>query len=470
MVYKVDGDRAKERYHEHPAFRLMRYRWNDIDSAFDGKRKIVADALKHGNGYARIYRENGEPVELRPLNPLTVVPTWIIDARTHRVEKLVYVVTTNGQQVHLPFSDILHIRNMTDEEGIVGVSVLEAAKEVLGLGLAVIRYGSCYFGNMATPGKLIKFPNWFKDTEQLEKFRAGFESAHRGIDNAFRTGVLQGGAELVSEQISNEAAQFLESRQMSVIDISNLLGGIPPHKLGAQNFNSSYNSYQQQELASLGDLYDPWFVQMESEFSNKLLSEIEKESGTVAIEFLRESMFKSDPDSTRNAIILEKANGLLSDEESRSLLNRVPMTEAKGKFYHPSNWVEETDEEPVPPALPQIGNQPEANQGDEMPMAKPMMEKPMMDEAEERFQALTRKTVERLITRLRKATEAQAENLRGLNLDAHRAIVRDSLDMFAFDSDAWLDTLQAELRQVLPEQIDSVFSRIDITCKLLKDS
>lgn len=475
MVYQVNGDRAKERYHDHPVFRLMRYRWNPIHDAFSGKRKLVQDALKFGNGYAAIVRKNGVAVELWPLNPLTVVPTWILNPKTLRVESMVYVVTTNGHQQHLDFADVIHIRNLTDEDGLVGISILDKAREVLGLGLAVIKYGSVYFGNNAQPGKLLKFPNWFKDAEQLEKFRQGFEGAHRGIDNAFRVGILQGNAELISEQVSNESAQFLESRQMSVIDVSNLLGGVPPHKLGAQNFNSSYSSYEQQELASLGDLFDPWFVLIEQEFENKLLTEIEKESGTVCVEFLRESMFKSDPNSTRAAVILEVNNGLLSINESRSILNRptIPEDWADG-YYRPANLKLQTDKPPVQPVppVPQIGNQaeavdqPEANQGDDAD------NQPAEAEAEERFQALTRKTVERLVTRLRKATEAQADNLRGLDLSTHKAVVREALDMFALDTDEWIDSLQGELRAILPEQIESVFTqdRVDTICRLLNDT
>jgi len=115
----------------------------------------------------------------------------------------------------------------------------------------------------------------------------------------------------------------------------------------------------------------------------------------------------------------------------------------------------------------QILNMPNIEGGDELKkLAPPPEEKPDEEpeedpEDEDKGKELTRSILKRLVKRLSKDDRAGRPDF----IERHRSTIFESLGAFKnaqHFTDTWLETLNDELREVLPEQRKDVFQRIDI--------
>lgn len=326
-------DGGKEKARQHPAFRLLRRKPNDWMTAFDVKQTLTAHALLtgRGNGYAYIFRGgNGEPEELWPLNPLATWPT--VEAG-----RLWYITTLEDTQRKLPPSEVLHIKGL-GFDGLQGYDVITYAKEHIGLGLAIRKYGSVFFKNGATPGIVLERPleSGPMDEGGEQTLRKSFDSIVTGLDNAHRTAVLQEGMKATVLAVDARKSQLIEMREHEVRQIAALLG-VPPHKLGDPT-RTSYNSLEQENASFLEDALDPWFCRWEDECYDKLLTEREKEADTHFMEFNRDAAIRVDTKTLVESLVQEVNNGLLSPDEARAIRNRPPIPDGLGEtFWKPQN-------------------------------------------------------------------------------------------------------------------------------------
>ena len=148
-VYRRVDD-GKERARNHQAFRLLARRPNREQTPFVFKQFLQMQALMRGNGYAYINRDtNGRPLELIPL-----------DASRTRAKReagaVSYVTQVGERQFELQPDDVLHIRAMGDD--LEGYSILELARQTLGLGIAARDHGAATFGNGARPSLALMHP------------------------------------------------------------------------------------------------------------------------------------------------------------------------------------------------------------------------------------------------------------------------------------------------------------------------
>lgn len=471
-VYKPSSNEGKEKDTAHPAYNILNKRWNNWMSSFAGKQQLVKDALWSGNGFAVILRDvNGLPTQLIPLDPETTFPIVTRNVETAEVVDIVYHTSIQGilgnpaVELDIPFSDCIHLKGLGQTQGIVGMRLIDYAKECMGLGIAVQKYGATYFANGGNPKLVIELPATIKNKEQLEEYRKGLNQIHGGLSNAHKTLLLVSGSKLAATTtINNEEAQFLESREMTAIDVANVLG-LPPHKLGAK-VNTSYNSLEQEELALLSDTYDKWFVNLESEFELKLLSEFEKARGTRFIQFDREALLAADT-STKIKNVIEKVNaGLMSLNEGRLELNLDTLAdENANKHRMPTNLTFSEDVQ----APTDLDGDPQADAG-QAPDADNATdaEAPTGDDLEEpggndakvhpQFRALKEQTISRLATRLRKA--------KNLNPGDHIRVFLDALQPFGERGLTSVTSLFDELAAVLPEQYGEVIDRWESTWKI----
>jgi len=328
---------GKERAPDHPAYRLLRYKPNGEMIAADFRQTIQAHALSLGNGYAYVYRNgNGTPRELIPMDPQSVTPLRA-DGR------LWYVYWfQRGEQRKLFPQDVLHIKGL-GYDGLQGYSVIDKAKETLGLHIGERQYGARFFKNNARPSVVIEHPAKLTD-DQEKHLREAWDRMHQGLDNVHRTAVLEGGMKLHEFGINARDAQLLESRGFGVREIANFLG-LPPHKLG-DNTRTSYNSLEQENQAFLDDSLDGWLNKWEGESEDKLLSEDEKRADSHAVEFVRQALVQAN--LTARAAYYAKASGgkawitpneirrlenmnALDDEEADTLA--VPLNIKQGEQF-----------------------------------------------------------------------------------------------------------------------------------------
>ena len=184
---KVDRRRAKRM----PSYKLLRYRPNEYQTAFQYRRNQMAVALLYGNHYSLIIRDDdGRPTALIPLpSKGETYPVFESDGTMYYKTE-----SRNGQMSKLEAQDVLHIRGLSSD-GFMGVPFNQYASDSLGLGLSEQRYTSIYFENGGKPAMYLKVPKGLQDTE-IKKIKKSWQELHTGINEQHKTAVLQGDIEV----------------------------------------------------------------------------------------------------------------------------------------------------------------------------------------------------------------------------------------------------------------------------------
>lgn len=345
-VYKGANDN-EERDTNHFAYRFLRYKPNPYQHYLTFKQQLTAHAATLGNGYAYIDRalmgrNAGILKGLWPLDPTRTYPV-----REKESMKIWYMIEQdNGPAVKLDASQVLHIKGLSND-GLCGYSVVQKARDALGLGIAQHRYMEGYFKTGQRPGVLLEIPGHLNEL-QKKVFRESWESAHSGVDNMHKVVLLTGGMKANSLTFSNKDADTIEALKLSARDVANFLG-IPTHKLG-DDMKVSYSSLEQENQKYLDECLDYWLCNWEAECWDKLLSEEEKATESHTIKFNRKQIVQADYVTKSNAVRVATAGKPW-----------MTQNEARMEFGLPQSDDEGADELGMPLNMGQGGT---ANEGD----------------------------------------------------------------------------------------------------------
>ena len=220
---------------------------------------MLSSLLLHGNAYLNVLRGGTTGiVEVQVMDPMKV------QVRREAGRKMFYV---NGQ----PFSgEMLHIAGLMLPGSDMGLSPVDCAREAIGLGLSTQTYGNNYFeseGNM--PG-VIEIPT--KVSPGGLKDIADVWQRKRSRRNRGLPGVLDGGATWKPTGITNEAAQFLATRNYTAAEIAGQMFLVDPSDLGiAVNGTSlTYGNLEQRNARRVQVTLLPWIVRIEQAISTLL--------------------------------------------------------------------------------------------------------------------------------------------------------------------------------------------------------
>jgi HK97 family phage portal protein len=262
---------------------LLHVQPNPETTAFRFKRLLVMHALTRGNAYAEIERDtSGRPLWLWPLHPDRVTPIRDADG------ELAYEVrNAAGSLVIIPAADMLHFRGLGDDD-MVGISVVAKAKESIGLGLAMERFGARFFKNGTHMGGVVKHPKQLseaarKNLEESLKKRASGENQNSTL-------VLEEGMGYEKIGIPPEDAQFLESRQFQVAEICRWFR-VPPHKVQDLS-RATWNNIEHQSIEFVTDTIVPWTCNFEEEANIKLFGRTNR--GVFYTKFALNALLRGD--------------------------------------------------------------------------------------------------------------------------------------------------------------------------------
>lgn len=333
----------------HPAWYLLRklpsgQNYDVPITPFIFKQTMMGHVLLNGGGFAYILRDtNSTPVGMILLNSNTVIPM-------KENGKLLYLVTLESGEVRrINPMNMLHIRGLSDD-GITGYSVIDIMRDSLGLNLAYQISQSVFFRNGMKPGWIIEVPWRFKDEDAVNTFRTKLGKVHQGLEKQHIPAILEHGAKAVPLNITQEDAQFLQSREFDLRMLANILF-LPSSKLN-DVAKVAYNSLEQENQSVLDEAYEPWFKIWEEELEFKLLSEKEKISDSHEIVFERRKLvqtpFKDRIEGYNKGVL----GGWLGRDEVRDWEDLNPIPENKGQaFFVPVNVTEsgvKKDEEEMP--------------------------------------------------------------------------------------------------------------------------
>lgn len=330
ILYRRDGDADNSRSHakDHPLYRLLKYKPNAQQTSYQFRLLAEATVLLRGNFYAWIKLDGrGRPEELIPW-PYTHVRTEQ-DGNTLKY----WLRVKGGSEIQVNPKDIYHLRGLNlDANGLLGVSPITAMREAIGEGIAAQRYGAAFFKNQARPSATLSHPGEL--TEQAGKnIRKSWEDLYQG-DNAHRIAILEEGVTYTPISITNEDAQFLETRKFNRGEIAAIFR-IPPYKIGDLE-RATFSNIEQQSIEYVYDTLMPHAVNWEQQIWFSLLSESEQE--IYKAEFNLDSLLRGDSAARWQTHAQSIQWGVRSPNEVRELENMNPR-EGGDEYLQPSNMV-----------------------------------------------------------------------------------------------------------------------------------
>ena len=337
ILYKRSPDGSRERMTSDPRFRLVHDQPHPMMSAMSYFESQTAQLVLTGNTYSRI-RFDGQmqPRQLEPRLPETVELKIEGDQVTYSVEG-------NGTSESLPASEMLHVPGLGGD-GLSGWSVITMAQQSIGTGMAGENYAAGIMGTGATPHGVIDHPGRL-DKPAREQFRREWNESHKGSGKAGNIAILHGGIKYQPVSMSNQDAQFLESREYSVREVARWFR-LPPHMLADLADSSVRANIEQQAIEFVVYSLMPWLTRWQQELNRKLLTETEREP--MFFEFLTNALLKGDAKSRFESYATGRQWGWLSINDIRKLENLDPV-DGGDDYLQPTNMevVGEESEEPV---------------------------------------------------------------------------------------------------------------------------
>ena len=250
-----------------PVLPLLTERANPRLTAEAAKRKLIFDALVHGNGIALIERTvAGEPIGLWPIDGwrVSLPPVRSLDDRTY------WYYPPPGQagsgtRVELDGDDLIHIYGMSST-GYWGISAVDRCRDMLAHYMAVERWGSYFFANASTPSGLLSVPD--ASPAQIADIAASWKSAHGGAQ-VHKTAIIGGDARwtMVGPTMP-EQGQYLGTRQALLEEIARIFS-VPPTMIGDLT-HGTYSNVEMEQRSFVSHTLEPWIQAFRSELIAKL--------------------------------------------------------------------------------------------------------------------------------------------------------------------------------------------------------
>ena len=314
-LYRRRKGGGRERAWYHPLYPVLHDQANSRQTAYEFRETMQGHLSLRGNSYAEIVRNQaGEIIELYPWHPDLVRPERLGDG------SIVYHFQTSAGEKILPAERVLHLPGLAmARDGIMGISPLHYAREMIGLAKATEQYGATFFGNGARPGGILKHPGTLNE-KSIDHLKSAWASQFGG-DQAHRIAVLEEGMEWTQVGISNNDSQFLETRKFTVEEIARIYR-IPLHLL--QNLDkASFDNITQQSIEFVMYTMLPWLRRWEQRLMMSLLSE--QERGAYFIEFQVAGLLRGDEKTRFDAYATGRQWGWLSINDIRKLENMNPV-------------------------------------------------------------------------------------------------------------------------------------------------
>jgi HK97 family phage portal protein len=318
---------------DHPLVHLLNCRPNQWQNAFEWREMLQGHLELRGNAYNEIVIDGAGAISaLLPLHPDRVKVEWL-DNGDYRYK----LQEREGQTRTLPRGAVWHIRGLSNN-GVVGLSTIEHARESMGLGLAAQDYGARFFANDAKPsGGWIEFPGQFADKEARIMFRDTWQQMQGGM-NRGKTAVLDRGMKLHELGAKNSDAQFLETRRFQISEIARWFG-VPPHKLGDLD-KATFSNIEQQALEYVQDALLQRAKRWEASIASELLLESEK----FEIRYDFRELLRGDSAQRAGFYHQGIMDGWLTRNEARKSEDLEPI-EGLDEPLRPLNMVEEDEAE-----------------------------------------------------------------------------------------------------------------------------
>ncbi len=213
-LYRVKEDESEE-IDEHPLLDLL-FRPNPYMTKSNFIFLLAANELLSGEAPIRMRRKNPKnlketPFELYPWDPskLKIFVGTTKDGY-EILQKYQYVIGNETKDLN-PW-EIIMLKNMNPENYWRGLGVIEAASKTIDILNMSEQYNLNFFKNSAIPYTIL-YTDQKLNQETLDRLKNNWSSNYKGINNNYKTAVLEAGLKVERLQSSAKDMDFLEQQR-----------------------------------------------------------------------------------------------------------------------------------------------------------------------------------------------------------------------------------------------------------------
>lgn len=425
-LYRRAGPKGidREQATEHSLYRILHDQPNALQTSMQFRKWKETCKILRGNAYAYIWRDNaGEVKQLIPLHPDFVKPekttVGMLPCGLPEVGLRYKVKTGSGNEITLLRDEVHHTIGFS-LDGLIGVSVIEKARSVLGTAQAVKEHQARFFGNGARPGGILA-PKERLNQDALDRLKQQWNQTFQGAANSHKVAALPVDVTYTALGISNEDSQLLETDEHLVRECARLLE-IPPHLIGETSKTTTWGTgVEQMTIGFVVYHIGPWLEDDEQALKRDLIPEDD-----LYAEHSVEGLLRGDSKSRAEFFQTLRQNGVINAEDwARKENLPAPEGAAAKAYWRPANMADANAPPEEPPSAP----------GAEMPGKPPtkrMPDEPMMDDEGKAF-----------------GRDAAARYVRLMQAAAERVVRRETAAMAriatreADDPDEWRRLVEA---------------------------
>lgn len=285
----------------------------------------VLHQINFGNGFAEIEWDSYEPgrrTQVVALWPIHAGRVRAVSARGeyagYYAQGYRYAVRNDDQTVTMLRADeMLHVPGIFPDDGVWGKSCVQYHRETIGFGLATERYGAAFFGSGGMPRGVVEELK-LKSTEARDEYRRQWKALHGDPDNNELCILPEGAKFSLLTHMTNENAQFLESRAMNKRQVAAILR-VPSYMLEEYEKAASYASIEQRSIDFVTISLLPWIRRWEEQCNLKLLLPDQRQR--YFVEFELKGLLRGDFASRMTGYVQALTNGIMTINEVRRLEN-----------------------------------------------------------------------------------------------------------------------------------------------------
>lgn len=253
IVYRRGSDGSRERAQATRQWELLHESPNPEMASDELFELAGVHLLLWGNAFmAKVRAEDGRVAELWPVKPSRV--------QVGRADGVKFF-TVDGRGPYTEY-DLLHLRGL-GYDGVVGLSPIQQARQVLGNAMALDEFQGRFWANGTMLSGFLKHPNTLSQ-EAAERLATAWRARTSGVSNAGKTVVLEEDMDWQAAGMPMKDAEFIETAKLSDLRVAQLFG-IPPHMIGAPTGDSmTYKNVESEGIDFLRRCVGRWLVRIEN--------------------------------------------------------------------------------------------------------------------------------------------------------------------------------------------------------------
>jgi HK97 family phage portal protein len=260
-----DGEKViRSTARDHWAHELLSRRPNEFQTAFEFREYVITAALLD-KGFLGIKNQlsNGKVSEVLPLP----MGSWTINRDTNSWKHYFRVGYANGTTGDFLPEQCVYLRGPS-LDGWRGLPGLTAAREAIGLSVALERQQARLAGNGGKPSGVLSFQETLSP-DRRDKLRELWQERF-GPNGEGGVAVLDGAAKFESMTMTSVDAQYMETRQFQIEEIARAFR-VHPIMLMHSNSTTTFASAEQHFRNHVVHTLGPWIRRFEEVFNRDIL-------------------------------------------------------------------------------------------------------------------------------------------------------------------------------------------------------